>query len=141
MIQEIMIINQAGIALFYHNFIMDHKLDDSQTLASYFDVIYRFTKQKFKESLRLLELDSFIFFFYIHKSNYHLVLKCENKKFNRKLLESISKEIIQTFLLKYKKELKFFNGEISCFNSFSEDIMEILASKFDELRAIISIKY
>ena len=63
MIQELMIINQAGLALFYHNFKNKDRLDDEQSLASYFDIICRFTKQNFKESLRLLMLDSFIFSF------------------------------------------------------------------------------
>ena len=127
MIEELMIIDQAGIALFYHNFINNDRLDDEQSLASYFDIICRFTKNSFKESLRTLVLDSFIFFFYTHKSNYHLVLKCENEKYNKDVLESISEKIIKKFLLKYKKELKDFNGETSLFISFSEDIIEILS--------------
>ncbi len=137
MIKELMIIDQAGIALFYHNFKNNDKLDDEQSLASYFDIICRFTKNSFKESLKTLVLDSFIFFFYTHKSNYHLVLKCENEKYNKDVLESISEKIIKKFLLKYKKELKDFNGETSLFISFSEDVIEILASKFDEFKKFL----
>jgi len=136
-----MIINQAGIALFYHNFINNEKIDDEQSLASYFDVICRFTKQSFKESLKTIELDSFIFFFYTHKSRFHLVLKCENERYNKDVLESISDKIIKTFLLKYKKELKDFNGEISPFTSFSEDIVKILASKFDEFKKFLTMEH
>ena len=140
MIQELMIINQAGIALFYHNFINNEKFDDEQSIAGYFDVICRFTKQSFKESLKTLELDSFIFFFYTHKSNYHLVLKCENEKYNKDVLESISEKIVDKFLEKYKKELKDFNGETSLFTSFSEDIIKILASKFDEFKKFLTME-
>ena len=109
MIQELMIINHAGLALFYHNFKSKENLDDEQSLASYFDIICRFTKQNFKESLRTIALDSFIFFFYTHESCYHLVLKCDNRKFDKALLEALSERIIERFLEKYKVVLKDFN--------------------------------
>jgi hypothetical protein len=139
MIQELMIINQAGIALYYHNFINKDKLDDKQSLASYFDVICRFTKQSFKESLKTLELDSFIFFFYTHKSNFHLVLKCENKKFDKNILESVSENILEAFISKYDELLRDFNGEISLFKSFSKDLIKIYDPKvFDSKNLLIT---
>jgi len=134
MIQEIMIINQAGIAIFYHDFIKDHKMDDKQTLASYFDIICRFTKQNFRESLRMLTLDSYLFFFYTHKSNFHLVIKCENKNLDKKKLEHIAEDIIETFLNKYNEVLEDFNGEISLFNSFSDVIEQILSTKIRDIK-------
>lgn len=133
-----MIIDHAGIALFYHNFINSEKLDDEQSLASYFDIICRFTKNSFKESLRTLVLDSFLFFFYTHKSNYHLVLKCENIDFDKKILEKISETIIKSFLNQYKDILDNFNGEVSHFRSFSKEIIKILRSKFKDF---IEISY
>ncbi len=138
MIKELMIIDHAGIALFYHNFINNEKLDDEQSLASYFDIICRFTKNSFKESLRTLVLDSFLFFFYTHKSNYHLVLKCENIDFDKKILEKISETIIKSFLNQYKDILDNFNGEVSHFRSFSKEIIKILRSKFKDF---IEISY
>ena len=136
MIQELMIINQAGIALFYHNFINDENLGDEQSLASYFDVIRRFTKHSFKESLRTLVLDSYIFYFYSHKSDYHLVLKCEFIDFDKKILEQISETIINSFLTQYKDILDDFNGEITYFKSFSKQVTEILKSKFKDFMEI-----
>ena len=136
-----MIINQAGIALFYHNFITSDNLDDEQTLASYFDVICRFTKREFKESLKMLTLDSFIFFFYTHKSNYHLVLKCDNTDIDKTILESFSETIIDSFLAKYKLVLENFNGEISLFKSFSNHIIEIFESKFKDYKKSLLIEY
>ena len=129
MIVELMIINQAGLALFYHNFNEEDKLSDEQSLASYFDIICRFTKRNFKESLKMLMLDSFIFFFYTHKSRYHLVLKCLNGNYVKKTLELISESIIEKFLEKYKYHLKDFNGEISQFKSFTAELTEITKSK------------
>lgn len=129
MIQELMIINQAGLALFYHNFEDEDKVGDKQSLAGYFDIICRFTKQNFKESLRILMLDSFIFFFYTHRSRYRLVIKCKNGTYDKKALELISENIIEKFLEKYSDILKDFNGEISQFKSFTTKLTEITSSK------------
>lgn len=141
MIQELMIINQAGIALFYHDLLNNNRVDDEQSLASYFDIICRFTKRSFKESLRMLTLDSFLFFFYTHKSRYHLVLKCENKKIDKKILESFSENIIDNFLSKYEDKLDDFNGEISHFKSFSNIIVDILNSKFKDFKEVLYIEH
>ena len=127
-----MIINQAGIALFYQNFINDEQLDDQQYLASYFDIICKFTKKSFKESLKTLVLDSFLFFFYTHNYNFHLVLKCENIDFDKKVLENISEIIISSFINEYKDILNNFNGEISCFKPFSKQIIQILNTEFKD---------
>lgn len=124
-----MIINEAGIALFYHNFIDEERIDDEQSLAGYFDIICRFTKQSFKESLRTIILDSFIFFFYTHKSRFHLVLKCDNRNFDKKLLESVSEMIIEKFINKYREVLENFNGEISYFRPFSKKLDKIIQSQ------------
>lgn len=129
MIKELMIINQAGLALFYHNFKDEDKAGDEQSLASYFDIICRFTKRNFKESLQLLMLDSFIFFFYTHKSRFHLVLKCKNGNYDKKALELISESILEKFLEKYSEILEDFNGEISQFKSFTAELTEITYSK------------
>ncbi|MFX0002194.1 MAG: hypothetical protein ACFE9J_01805 [Candidatus Hermodarchaeota archaeon] len=132
MINELMIINQAGIALFYHNLINNEQLNDQQSLAGYFDIICRFTKNSFKENLKTLILDSFLFFFYTHNSNYHLVLKCENIDFDKKVLENVSETIISSFVNEYKDILNNFNGEISCFKSFSKQIIKILNKEFKD---------
>jgi hypothetical protein len=129
MIQELMIINQAGLALFYHSFKDKDIVGDQQSLASYFDIICRFTKQNFKESLKILTLDSFIFFFYTHESRFHLVLKCLNRTYNKKTLELISESIVERFLEKYGNLLEDFNGEISHFKTFKADLVEITHSK------------
>ncbi|MFX1324426.1 MAG: hypothetical protein ACFE8N_05685 [Promethearchaeota archaeon] len=136
-----MIINNAGIALFYHNFINNEKRDDHQSLASYFDIICRFTKHNFKESLRILTLDSFLFYFYTHRSNYHLVLKCDNKRLNKDLFENIAKTIIDNFLNEYEALLKQFHGEISSFNSFSQIVKNIIALKLGDLKDIIPLEH
>ena len=141
MIQELMIINQAGLALFYHDFINNEIVNDEQSLAGYFNIICRFTKHNFKESLKILELDSFIFFFYTHKSNYHLVLKCKNTSFDKKKLESLSEKIVDKFLDKYKDNLRDFNGEISHFKSFSNQIVKILNNQIKDFKKTPYVQY
>ena len=140
MIQELMLINPAGLALFYHKFVDGYRLEDEQSLASYFDIICRFTKRNFRESLRILTLDSYLFFFYTHKSHYHLVLKCENREFDKKMLESVSECIIEEFIAKYKYLLKDFNGEISNFHSFSEILIKILGAKAKDFKNVLMME-
>ncbi len=135
-----MIIDQAGIALFYQNLVDNEILDDEQTLASYFDIICKFTKREFKESLKFITLDRSIFFFYTHKSQYHLVLKCDNENIDKKQLEKFSETIIENFLKNYEDILKDFNGEISHFKSFSKEIMNILASKYEKFKDLLIIE-
>ncbi|MFX1343551.1 MAG: hypothetical protein ACFFAI_00475 [Promethearchaeota archaeon] len=136
-----MIINNAGIALFYHNFIDEYETDNRQSLAGYFDIICRFTRNSFKESLRMLTLDSFIFFFYNHRSKYHLVLKCVNKEIDKRLLEDIAESIIESFLKKYKDILQNFNGEISNFKSFTKNVQEIVSIKLADFEKVIPVEY
>ena len=136
-----MIINKAGIALYYHNFVDVNLIDDQQSLASYFDIICRFTKNNFKESLKMLTLDSFVFFFYTHKSNYHLVLKCGNKEINKNLLEDIAESILTAFLTEFKNSLEDFKGEISEFKPFSEIVESLVSSKLNEYGEPMYIEY
>jgi len=141
MIQELMLINKAGIALFYHNFIDVNKPDDQQSLASYFDLICRFTKHSFRESLRILALDSFIFFFYTHKSNYHLVFKCLNKEIDKKLLEDTAESIVESFLTKYSEILEDFNGEVSHFKSFAKIVQDVVSTKLIDFKKAVSVEH
>jgi len=141
MIQELMIINQAGLALFYHDFINNEIVNDEQSLAGYFNIICRFTKHNFKESLKILELDSFIFFFYTHKSNYHLVFKCLNREIDNKLLEDIAEIIIESFLTKYNDILKDFKGEVSNFKSFAKIVQDIVSTKLGDFKQAVSVEH
>jgi hypothetical protein len=136
MIQELMIINKAGIALFYYDFSGNNIFKDQQSLASYFDLICRFTKNQFKESLKTISLDNSIFFFFTHKSRLHIIFKCDNKKFDSKLLESLANKIIDNFITNYRNDLKDFNGEISNFHSFSHVLEKVIDSKEKDFKKI-----
>ncbi|MCK4687666.1 MAG: hypothetical protein KAT66_06025 [Candidatus Lokiarchaeota archaeon] len=136
MIQQLMIINRAGIALFYHNFSRSKNFKDHQSLASYFDLLCRFTKNQFKESLRTISLDNSIFFFYTHQSGLHIIFKCDNESFDRELLESLADKIIDNFIKKFKNDLKDFNGEISNFHGFSQILEKVIDSKDKDIKKI-----
>lgn len=135
MIQEIIILNDKGVPIFFHNFSGSSDKDgDYHVIASYFDQICRFTKYGFKESLNTLKMNKSVFYFYTDpKSNFHLILKCEskvdNKKLKKKVIDNIAVRVFDKFLVKFKNELVNFNGNFSQFKSFSFEIDEIVKSK------------
>ncbi len=135
MIQEIIILNDKGVPIFFHNFSGNStKEGDYHVIASYFDQICRFTKYGFKESLNTLKMNKSVFYFYTEpKSHFHLIFKCESKvdkkKLKKKLIDNIAVSVFDKFLVKYKKELINFNGNFSQFKSFSIEIDEIVKAR------------
>ena len=135
MIQEIIILSDKGVPIFFHNFSgSSNKNSDYHVIASYFDQICRFTKYGFKESLNTLKMNKIVFYFYTHpKSHFHLIFKCDskvdNKKLKKKVIDNIAVKVFDKFLAKYKKELINFNGNFSQFKSFSLDIDEMVKAK------------
>ncbi len=135
MIQEIIILNDKGVPIFFHSFSGSSDKDsDYHVIASYFDQICRFTKYGFKESLNTLKMNKSVFYFYTDpKSCFHLIFKCDNKvdnkKLKKKLIDNIAVRVFDKFLAKFKTELINFNGNFSQFKSFSFEIDEIVKSK------------
>ncbi|MFX0057486.1 MAG: hypothetical protein ACFE85_08250 [Candidatus Hodarchaeota archaeon] len=135
MIQEIIILSNTGIPLFCYNFHNNVNKDyNYQLIASYFDQICRFTKYGFKESLNTLKMNKSVFYFYTHpNSHFHLIFKCDSKidekKFKKKSIDRVAKQIFDKFLNKFRKELVNFNGNISYFKSFSKDIEQMVKPK------------
>ena len=137
MIQELMIINTNGIALYYFNFYTKVKKDseDHQLIASFLDQIDRITQFELKESLHKIEYGDLIFFFFGHpNTDLRIVFKCDNTKiYNTQLMERslslIAKNLLAKFIKRYSNELENFKGEISLFNSFTENIDEIFKKR------------
>jgi len=127
-IQELMITNQAGIAVFYYTLSDDNSVDQ-QSLASYFDLIIRFTKHNLKENLKSITLENHIFYFYTHQSGLHLIFKCLNQQFDSVMLESLAEKLVKNFLTIYKDKIDDFNGEISNYSSFIVYVTEVFDSK------------
>lgn len=135
MIQELLIINNAGIALFYHNFLKkDNKKDDYQLIASFLDQIAYFTKFGLKNELELIKMNNYFLSFYKHnKSNHRIVLKCDqsnfdNSKIIKKSLDLVAKKLGDNFYNRYKEELEHFDGNVSQFNSFTNTIEDIFGT-------------
>ena len=56
MIDEFMVLNKDGIALYYHNFInKGERREDYQLIAGFLDQISQFTKISLKEPLKVIE--------------------------------------------------------------------------------------
>lgn len=136
MIDEFMVLNNDGIALYYHNFI--HKAErreDYQLIASFLDQISQFTKFSLKEPLKIIEWEDLIFFFFLHdKSELRLVFKCDNTKVDsidvvKRPIEMMAKNILNRFLAEFEEPLKDFKGEISQFNSFTKIVDKIVSLK------------
>jgi len=138
LIQEIIILSNNGIPLFYHNFLDNLNSDpDFQIIASYFDQICRFAKYGFQESIDSLKLHKSIFYFHTHPfSRVHLILKCDIKtdcRSKRKILNLKANYILNQFVRNYKSVLDNFDGNITRFKSFSKVLKELDKLKVDQL--------
>lgn len=139
LIQEIIILSNDGIPLFYHDFLNNLNSDpDFQIIASYFDQICRFAKYGFQESIDSLKLHKSIFYFHTHPlSRVHLIIKCDIKtdssRSKKKILKLKANYIINKFVKKYQNSLENFDGNVTRFKSFSKDLEELDNIKEDQL--------
>ena len=139
LIQEIIILSNDGIPLFYHDFLNNLSSDpDFQIIASYFDQICRFAKYGFQESINSLKLDKSIFYFHTHPySRVHLIIKCDIKtdssRSKRKILHLKADYILNQFVKKYQSSLENFDGNVTRFKSFSKDLEELDKIKENQL--------
>ena len=135
MIQEIIILDEKGIPIFYQGFEeQDNSGDNYQVIASYFDQICKFTRYGFNENLTSIKMDKSVFYFYTnHDASLKLIVKCfskfEEKRRYKIELDNAVNEIFERFHLRYGKVLKNFDGNISQFKAFSEEITGIVNSK------------
>ena len=139
LIQEIIILSNDGIPLFYHNFLDNLNSDpDYQIIASYFDQICRFAKYGFQESIDSLKLNKSIFYFHTHPfSRVHLIIKCDIKtdssRSKRKILNLKANYILNQFVRKYKSSLENFDGNVTRFKSFSKELENLDKLKEEQL--------
>ena len=79
-------------------------------------------------------MNKIVFYFYTDpNSHFHLIFKCDskidNKKFKKRVIDSIAVKVFDKFLGKFKEELVNFNGSFTQFKSFSTDLSEIIKPK------------
>jgi hypothetical protein len=131
LIQELTILSSDGIPLFYHNFSdSSSKNQNYQIIASYFEQICRFARFGFKETLNCLKLDKSAFFFYTHPAtNIHIICKCKSDIDDdirkKKSLDELAEKILDCFVEKFNKKLKNFDGNITRFKIFNEDLHKL----------------
>ena len=130
-----MIINKAGIALFYYNFLeRTRKENNYQLIAGLLDQIAQFTKFGLKDDLGIIVMSNHFYSYYAHKkSNLLSIFKCDKKKHDnpkvlKKSLDLLAKQLLDSFFVKFKDYIEDFDGNISRFNSFSKTIENIFSS-------------
>ena len=133
-----MIVNKAGIALFYYNFLKKSKIKEKyQLIASFLDQIAQITKFGLKEDLGIIMMSNYFYSYYNHKKSKLLIIfKCDksnydNPKIIKKSLDILAKKLVDSFFMKFKDEIEIFNGNISRFSSFTKIIEDLFSSNRD----------
>ena len=128
MIQEIIILSNDGIPLFHYDFTGNlNEEHHYHIIASYFDQICRVARHLIQESVNCLKLDKSIFYFYTHPiSNVHMIFKCvaqiDKNIAKKKVLDHLAMEALDTFVRKYGNELDKFDGNVTRFKKFTEEL-------------------
>ena len=76
-------------------------------------------------------MDKCVFYFYTDTlSKYQLIVKCDrkmdNKRSRKKMVDLLAHQIFSKFFSRFEKDLINFNGNITPFKKFSEDIENII---------------
>lgn len=134
-----MIINKAGIALFYYNFLEKAKKEiNYQLIAGFLDQIAHYTKFGLKDDLGIIMMSKYFYSYYTHKkSNLLSIFKCDkggydDVKIIKKSLDILAKQLLDAFFIKFKEDIEDFDGNISRFNSFTKTIEDIFSSNQDQ---------
>ncbi|MFX1444345.1 MAG: hypothetical protein ACFFHV_13100 [Promethearchaeota archaeon] len=131
MVEEFWIIDTSGICLFHRAIheksnIMDQKVEiqiDEQLFSGLLSGIMSFAEEVSKEQIKKIELDEGKFLFFARRNLIFIVrshLNTSDKNVKKKI------QIIEDlFIKKYSKELDTFNGDVSSFRFFENDLEEI----------------
>ncbi|MHA1268453.1 MAG: hypothetical protein ACTSPY_01580 [Candidatus Helarchaeota archaeon] len=123
-IRELIIVNDAGIAIFYQNFASDNNID-YQSIAVFFTALNTFANYSINDKINSIVLGKKIYYF-VRKDNLNFIFRCDKKDFSENVLKSKAEKVVVEFYNKFCDVLKEFDGNISCFNSFSDKLSEIL---------------
>ncbi len=136
MIDEFIILNKQGIPLFAYDFLRSrYKQEDYHLIGCFLDQLVRFTKASMQKDLNAIEWDKYSLFFYTEKeTQIQIIIKCETNKivninYTQKSLNLIAYQILNKFKARYGDYLSNFNGNISQFRTFSEDIEKMFRIK------------
>lgn len=124
MINELIIVNESGLALFYQNFI-GKSPKDYQQIAAFFTALNTFAKSGgMNDEISLIAMENNIFRIF-KKDNLNFIFNCRKKELNQKILNQLIIKIANEFIGRYKEKIDKFNGEIAVFDPFTEDIDKI----------------
>jgi len=127
MIKELIIVNMAGIALFYQNF-EKKDVENYQSIAAFFTALNSFAKESVKDDLNMIQMGTDIFYFYSDQ-NLNCIIKCALKTVDEKRINELAKRIINQFKNKFSDEIENFEGAITIFDTFTEDLDDICQVK------------
>lgn len=130
-VEEFWIMDTSGICLFHRSIhgkanIIDEKAGiqiDEQLFSGLFSGIMSFTEEVSKEQIKKIELNEGKFLFF-SRQNLIFIVRTELNISDKSVKKKI--QIIEDlFIKKYSKELEAFNGDISSFRLFENDLEEV----------------
>jgi len=130
-IRNIFII-QNGVPLVKLNFGECHSLGDNEDLiAGFIHGLESFTSKIMGSSLKSINVEDYIFYFYKDPSKYHLLfIFITEPDADEESIKFKMKKIAGLFIEKYSEVLVDFTGEVSQFNDFKDLLIQMnLAQK------------
>ncbi|MBD3227040.1 MAG: hypothetical protein GF329_02545 [Candidatus Lokiarchaeota archaeon] len=124
MINELIIVNESGLALFYQN-LLGKIPKEYQQIAAFFTALNTFASAgAVNDEVKMISTEKSIFKI-IKRDEFSFIFSCSKRKIDESKLNTTIRRIVEEFLNEFNKEINRFNGDISIFDSFSENIEKI----------------
>ena len=124
MIDELIIMNPHGTILFYNNFT-DEKCDNT-FVTNLLLAIQQFAEMVLSSNLEAIKLEDRQYLF-LKDDNISVAIKTNEKQISEKIKEFIF--LIRNRFLEKFGSLKGFSGDVSIFNTFENELLEILPNE------------
>ena len=126
MFKELIIVNNAGIGLFYQQF--DRKIEDHQSIAALFSALKTYAQMTVGDELTCIVLGESTINIY-NRDELNSIFRYNKNETTENRINLLAETIIDSFFNKYRNEITRFKGVIKCFDSFSDDLGEICQIK------------
>ena len=125
MIEEFWIVDKSGICFFHRSIDKNNEIGDDyeQLLGGVFTGLLTFSNQLTTANLQKIETKDNKILFFI-EGGLIFVIKADLKASDKKIKEKI-KILEDRFIKRFKNEISNFNGEISSFKIFEDDLDKI----------------
>ena len=140
-INAIWILDRSGICMF-EELYKDITKDGIETglILPFFAAINIFTRESFAKSIQHIKMQDLMFFFDSNEYNTIILSTNEDIELSDEQMKGLLTSILDRFKKKYEKDLKKdWNGELSMFEEFAWDLLEMIPQKpssFKLMRAI-----